>query len=195
MILVLGPAVHLGRGKWLAASYPRKEKQMSRLIVGVMGPGGRPGDKVTGDAYELGRLIAEKGWVLLSGGRKEGVMDAVSRGAKTAGGLTVGVLLGGDKQGMSEAVDIAVITGMGSARNNINVLSSDVVVAVGLGAGTASEIALALKAEKQVILVDCPEEGVNLFCKLSPGHVKVAAGPGEAVLMIEKLFANECFGR
>jgi uncharacterized protein (TIGR00725 family) len=163
---------------------------MSRIIVGVMGPGGPVSDKLTRDAYELGKLIAQKDWVLLSGGRGEGVMDAVNQGAKSSGGLTIGVLPGGDKRGMSTAVDVAVVTGMGSARNNINVLSSDIVIAVGLGAGTASEIALALKAQKKVILVDCPEEGVNLFCKLAADQVAIAQSPSEAVSLVEKLFSQ-----
>ena len=76
-------------------------------------------------------------------------MDEVSKGAKDAGGLVVGVIPTSDRSGCSDAVDIAIVTGMGNARNNINVLSSDVVVACGMGPGTASEVALALKSQKR----------------------------------------------
>ncbi len=68
-------------------------------------------------------------------------MDAASQGAKADGGLIVGILPGRSKAEISDAVDLAILSGMGNARNNINVLSSDIVVACGIGLGTASEIA------------------------------------------------------
>jgi uncharacterized protein (TIGR00725 family) len=117
---------------------------MSRVVIGVMGPGDDAQEPVLSYAQELGRRVAEEGWVVLSGGRDCGVMDAVSRAAHDAGGLTVGILPGPGRDGMSDGVDIPIVTGMGSARNNINVLSSDVVVACGISSGTASEIALAI---------------------------------------------------
>lgn len=126
---------------------------MSKPIIGVMGPGNGATQKEINDAYELGKLIAEQNWVLLTGGRNVGVMNAASKGAKEANGLTVGILPSENKKGMSEFVDIPICTGMGSARNNINVLSSDVVVACGSGAGTTSEMMLALKAQKPLILL------------------------------------------
>jgi uncharacterized protein (TIGR00725 family) len=101
------------------------------------------------NAFALGSAIANEGWVVLTGGRNRGVMDAVNKGAKASGGLTVGILPTKDKRTISDAVDVAVITDMGNARNYINVLTSDVIVACGAGgAGTASEIALALKSDK-----------------------------------------------
>lgn len=90
-----------------------------RTVIGVMGPD-TVTEKVTEAAYELGKGIAEAGHVLLTGGRSKGVMDAACRGAKAAGGLTIGVLPTGDLSQASEAVDIPIITGMGSGRNNIN---------------------------------------------------------------------------
>jgi hypothetical protein len=89
-------------------------------------------------------------------------MDAASRGAQDAGGLVVGVLPGGDRTGMSNAVDIPIITGIGHARNVINVLSSTVVIACGMGLGTASEVALALKCNIPVILLS-PDDGAYQF--------------------------------
>ena len=92
-----------------------------------MGPA-TAGRALEGTAFELGRLIAQEGWVVLTGGRDCGVTDAASRGAKAVGGsITVGVLPDGHRsEATSDAADIAIFTGMGDARNAINVQSSDV---------------------------------------------------------------------
>lgn len=126
---------------------------MKKTIIGVMGPGAGATEVDKKRAHELGKKIAENGWVLLSGGRNVGVMDAVSRGAHDAGGLVIGILSGKDGNDAPEGVDIPIITGMGGGRNVINVLSSDVVVACGMGAGTASEVAHAIKLGKPTILL------------------------------------------
>ncbi len=121
------------------------------LIIGVMGGGvATPGDEEA--AYILGGLIANNGWVLLNGGRKAGIMDASAKGARDRGGLTIGILPDNNRSMVSEYIDIPILTGMGSARNCINVLSSDFVVACPGGPGTISEIALALKHGRYVIL-------------------------------------------
>jgi uncharacterized protein (TIGR00725 family) len=144
-------------------------------VIGVMGPGAgaRPGD--LDNARRLGEGVARAGWVLLSGGQAVGVMDAASQGAASAGGVVVGVLPGDDAGGASEALDVAIVTGMGSARNNLNVLSSDVVVACGMGAGTASEVALALKAGRPVVLLGCGPDAEALFAGLGPVTVAASA--------------------
>lgn len=123
------------------------------LIVGVMG-GGSVTRQVNEAAYRLGKLIAEQGWILLNGGRNAGVMAASAHGAMDHGGITVGVLPDAHTEHTAEHIQIPICTGMGSARNNINVLSSDIVVACPGGAGTLSEVALALKHGKQVITMD-----------------------------------------
>jgi len=124
-----------------------------RTVIGVMGSG-QPLSKHAYDmAYRLGALIAKHGWVLLTGGTASGVMDAASRGAHEAGGLVIGVLRGPDGVEASSYVDVGIRTGMGDARNVINVLSSDVVVALPGGPGTLSEVALALKNRRPVIVV------------------------------------------
>ncbi|NDJ17277.1 TIGR00725 family protein [Myxacorys almedinensis] len=125
---------------------------MPKIIIGVMGASSHATPIEIQTAYALGQEIAKAGWVVLSGGRNLGVMDAVSRGAKQAGGLTIGILPHQNTV-MSDAIDIPIITDMGNARNNINVLSSQAVIACGMGVGTASEVALALKANKPVILL------------------------------------------
>jgi uncharacterized protein (TIGR00725 family) len=98
----------------------------------------------------VGRLLAERGAVLVCGGLG-GTMEAACRGAKQAGGTTVGLLPGGSRSDANEFVDVAIPTGLGEARNALVVRAADVVVAVGGGYGTLSEIALALKAGKRVV--------------------------------------------
>src|SRR5437868_12617706 len=163
---------------------------MSKILVGVMGPGaGASADDVRA-AYALGQLIARAGWVLVTGGRAAGVMDAACRGAKAEGGLTVGILPTDDVRGMSAAIEIPIITGMGQARNNINVLSSALVFACGMGAGTAAEIALAIKAGKQVILLNVDEVGQTFFVELGKGQVHVVNAPDEAVTLANRRSGN-----
>jgi len=114
-------------------------------------------------------------------------MEAASKGARQAGGLTVGILPGADKRGASESVDIPIVTDMGSARNNINVLSSDVVIACGMGPGTASEIALAIKARRKVILLNDSSESKDFFRSLSGETVVVAETPRQVMEAVKKL--------
>jgi uncharacterized protein (TIGR00725 family) len=154
---------------------------MGRTIVGVMGPGAGATEDDVRAARELGALVAAEGWVLLTGGRACGVMEAASRGAREAGGLTIGILPAEDADGASEFVDLAVVTGMGQARNQINVLTSRVVISCGAGAGTASEIALAVKARRPVILLCAADEARAFFAALGGGAVHFADGPREAV--------------
>ncbi len=134
-----------------------------RAVIGVMG-GADPNtpDKTMKEAEEAGRLIAEAGAVLLCGGRS-GVMEAAARGAKSVtSGQTLAILPGPDPDKANRYMDIVVATGMGNARNVINVLTSDAIIAFAGGAGTLSEIALALKNDIHVIgcsawKLDCKE--------------------------------------
>ena len=160
---------------------------MRKIVIGVMGPGTGATERDQQNAYELGKLIAQEGWVLLTGGRNAGVMNAANMGAKADNGLTIGILPTADDSGVSEAVDIAIITDMGNARNNINVLSSDVVIACGMGAGTASEVALALKANKPVVLLSDHQESQVFFTSLSSSMVFVAETPVAAIAIAKDL--------
>lgn len=101
---------------------------MNKILIGVMGPGEQATAAQMDTAFALGSSLAQQGWGVLTGGRNVGVMEAACRGAKAAGGLTVGILPSCDRAILSEAVDIAIFTDLGSARNNVNVLSSQVVV-------------------------------------------------------------------
>lgn len=162
-------------------------EHMRSWIIGVMGPGIKASEQDRQNAYELGRLIAENGWILLSGGRRIGVMDAVSKGAKKAGGLTIGILPDRNRDGASEALDIAILTNMGSARNVINALTSDVIIACGMETGTASEIALALKEGRPVVILAANEDAKLFFRKLRPELVRLTDTPEEAVREVRQI--------
>ena len=157
------------------------------VIIGVMGPGERATRDDIRNAYLLGKFIAGQNWVLLTGGRNEGVMHSASKGAKENNGLTVGILPGENYTSLSEYVDIPIVTGLGNARNNINILTSTVVVAVGIGTGTTSEIALAVKADKNVILLNNSEAGKEFFKYLGNKKVHIADSVDEAIELLTRL--------
>lgn len=164
---------------------------MRKSVIGVMGPGAKASPKDVETAFELGKLIAQNGWILLSGGRAAGVMDAVNKGAKSAGGLTIGISPEKDASILSESVDIGIVTGMGSARNAINVLTSDVVIGCGEGgAGTASEIALALKSKKNVVLVGESAEAQALYTKLGGDSVHIVNTPEQAIMVVKHILTS-----
>jgi hypothetical protein len=157
-----------------------------RPVIGVMGAG-NPSSESLAAAHELGKLLAERGWIVLTGGRPLGVMAAASAGAKQIpGSLTVGILPSASGETASH-VDLAIFTGMGDARNAINVLTSDVVVACGIeGPGTLSEIALALKAGKPVILLGASATALAFFSSIHTEARMLSAGsPDEVVHLIE----------
>ena len=106
-------------------------------------------------AREVGRLVAEAGAVLLCGGRG-GVMEAAAEGAAAAGGLTVGILPGEDERTSppNPHIRLPIFTGLGQARNLVLVLSADALIAIGGEWGTLSEIALAMKHRKPLVLLD-----------------------------------------
>ena len=101
-------------------------------------------------AEEVGRLVAEKGAYLICGGYG-GVMEAAARGAKKAGGQTIGILSGKDSSDMNAYIDIPIVTGMRDARNIIIARTADGVLAVGGGFGTLSEIAFSLMLDKKIV--------------------------------------------
>ena len=160
-----------------------------RTIVGVMG-GSVADARTTALARELGRLIAANGWVLLSGGRPTGVMQASVTGAREAGGLTVGVLYDEDRDEAAAGLDIVIPTGMGAARNIINVLSSDVVVACRGSGGTLSEIAMALRFARPVVRLDFDPGAAFLDAGGVDGRWCLAATPAEAVARIRTYLAD-----
>lgn len=107
-------------------------------------------DAVLRTAEAVGAALADAGATVVCGGLG-GVMEAACRGAKAAGGLTVGVLPGTDHRSANEWVDVVIATGLGEARNAVVVSSVGAVIAVDGEYGTLSEIALALRAGIPVI--------------------------------------------
>ena len=161
-----------------------------RYVVGVMGPA-KARRKDIENARMLGELIARREWVLLTGGRDVGVMHAASQGAKKVPrSLTVGVLPT-TRDKISKYVDVAIVTEMGSARNNICVLSSQVIVACGLGgSGTVSEVALALKAGKEVVLLGATSVEEKFFMKLGGRLVSSVQTPEDAINVILRRYGE-----
>ena len=117
--------------------------------VAVSG-GGQAGEEACRLAEELGRELARRGAVVVTGGLG-GVMEAACRGAKAEQGTTVGILPTGERGDANPWVDVAVPTGMGEGRNALVVRAADALVAVAGEFGTLSEIALALKLGKPVV--------------------------------------------
>lgn len=148
----------------------------NRLQVGVIGSSSCEGD-VARIAERVGALVAANGAIIITGGRT-GVMEAASRGAKTAGGLVVGILPGASKSDSNPFVDVIITTEMGHARNAIIARSSDCLIAIAGGFGTLSEVALALKIQRPVVTLvsqwkiagtieaDSAEEAVSIALSL-----------------------------
>ncbi|MEK7284491.1 MAG: TIGR00725 family protein [Chloroflexota bacterium] len=133
-----------------------REKMARPLLITVIGKSARhPDDPVSpralAAAEEVGRLIAERGAVVVSGGLS-GVMEAVSRGAKQAGGLVIGILPGSDKRDANPYIDIAITTGMGWMRNTLTVRAADAVIMISGGIGTLNELTVAYEDKPTVIL-------------------------------------------
>lgn len=163
----------------------------NQVIIGVMG-GGQVEPRQKEMAYQLGHLIATEGWILLNGGRQAGIMDASARGARENGGITVGILPDADDRHLSPHILIPIMTGMGSGRNYINALSSHVMVACPGGAGTLSEIALALKHGRPVVLLGM-NVGDLFSAYAASGQLKEVSSPAEVIDAIKFYLENGAF--
>lgn len=125
------------------------ESVRQRKRVGVIG-GSRPDQASRAMARKVGELLAKKGAVLVCGGLG-GVMEAACRGAKEAGGLTVGILPGQNPDEANAYVDLPVATGLGYSRNSLVAMNAEVLIAVDGEYGTLSEIAYGIIYGKRVI--------------------------------------------
>jgi len=152
-----------------------------RICIAVVGPGENASKEAIADASTIGKLIAEQDWVTLTGGRAAGVMEAATRGAASAGGLTIGILPSADKRDAPDELAIALPTGLGEARNAVLVTAADAVVACGMSPGTASEVALSLRAGKPTVLVRQSAETVTFFTAIRAATLYVAQDPTDAV--------------
>jgi hypothetical protein len=161
---------------------------MRRSIVGVMGAAAC--DAATyATARELGRRLGAAGYVLLCGGGT-GVMEAAARGAEESGGLTIGILPGrdADESPPNPYIQVPLFTGISYARNWVNVVASDVLVAVAGELGTLSEIALGLKCGKPVILLESWRFEMPGFTP--PPNLHRVATPEAAVARIRELLPS-----
>ena len=163
---------------------------MRRVLIGVIGPGEDALPEDDADAFAVGALIARAGWILVTGGRAAGVMHAASRGAQSAGGLVVGILPGAKAEDASPAVDIPVVTGLGEARNAVLVLSCQAVVVCGMNPGTASEVALAIKAERPIVLLRPAPDTLAFFRKLAGSSLLVAEGPTQGIDLVTRALSH-----
>lgn len=102
------------------------------------------------DAYEIGKFIAKNNYVLITGGRG-GIMEAASRGAAENNGTVIGILPGSDFYEANKYCNIVIPTGIGYARNMINILSADILIALTGKAGTLSELVYAWQYNKPII--------------------------------------------
>ena len=145
------------------------------MQVGVIGSG-KCYDDVCDVAFRFGQLLAERGVIIINGGLG-GVMEAVSRGAKSRNGFVVGIIPSKDRKDANEYCDVVIATNMGHARNMIIVHSSDVLIAIGGGFGTLSEMAIALKEGKKVVAYKPPVllEGI-ILAESAEDAVKKALG-------------------
>ena len=155
-----------------------------RPVIAIVGSG-TAAEAAVSNAHELGRLIAEQGWVLITGGRDAGVMKAANAGAKQAKeSLTIGILPDASTE-VSPGVDVAIVAGMGEARNNIIVLSADAVIACGVGdPGTTSEVALAIKNRKPVILLGVEDAARQFISDIGGDDVHIAISPMQAIQVV-----------
>lgn len=143
--------------------------------IAVVGPGSGAAQDELATAEEAGAAIAEAGAVLVCGGLG-GVMEAACRGARSRGGLTVGLLPGEVREDANGWVSLAIPTGLGEARNALIVRSAQALVAIGGGWGTLSEIALARRRGVPVV-------GVSTWDVGAPGDVLAAASGPDAVAL------------
>lgn len=143
------------------------ESKVRPKMIAVCGAG-ECGPELAGLAEAVGKAIAESGAILFCGGLG-GVMSSAAQGARSAGGVTVGILPGPDSAEANPWIQVAVATDLGHARNAILVRSADAVIAVGGGYGTLSEIALALKMGKPVVSLKSWEVSEDIIRASDPG--------------------------
>jgi uncharacterized protein (TIGR00725 family) len=158
------------------------------LRVSVAGSGQATPEEIS-VAEETGRLLAQRGAVLICGGLG-GVMEAACRGASSAGGITIGILPGSNPQSANQYVLIPIATGLGEARNALVATASDALIAIGGKLGTLSEIALAMRSGIPVVGLDTWQLEA---ARAQPFVLHRVATPVEAVDLVFKLAKQRFF--
>ena len=158
---------------------------MNSKFIAVVG-GGQCSEEEAGVAEAVGEELARCGAVLVCGGLG-GIMEAACKGASAAGGLTIGILPGDDRQQANAYVQIPIVTGLGYARNVAVVKSAQAVIAIGGSYGTLSEIAHARQHGLPVISLNTWDLSRN---GQRDDSVVAAPGPREAVEMALNLAGN-----
>jgi uncharacterized protein (TIGR00725 family) len=155
------------------------------MQVAVCGPAECTDDEARA-AFEVGRLLARRGAIVLCGGGP-GVMAAAAAGARSAGGIAVGVRPGQREPGAA-AVELSVVinSGLGQARNAVLISSADAVIAVGGSWGTLSEVALAMRRARDLVPGSLPVVNLGGWRVVDAAGLPVpgvldAATPAEAV--------------
>lgn len=175
---------------------------MRRLQIGIIGSAGweeypkeKPNKKAYGVAYEIGRLIANEGAILVCGG-KGGVMEAACRGAKDKNGITVGVIGGNKRNRSNKYIDIEVVSGFVNCGEDAIIISmTDGIIAIGGGSGTLQEIATAYRNKKPIVVLKGTEGwtqqlGGTYLDERRLTKIEVAETPAEAVeLLITRIKA------
>lgn len=154
--------------------------------VAVVGPAEATADELS-LAEEVGRLLAEAGCIVVTGGLG-GVMAAAAEGAAAAGGTSVGLLPGTDRTAASDHLTVAIPTGLGELRNGLVVRSADAVIAIGGSWGTLSEIALAVRAGKPLVSVAGWQ--VSSDADDAVDILQAATGEGAVELVLDMLAGN-----
>ncbi|MGQ0609388.1 MAG: TIGR00725 family protein [Chloroflexota bacterium] len=155
-------------------------------VIGDGDPRGPDAHRILEWAEEIGLELGRAGATVVTGGLG-GVMEAASRGARSAGGVTIGILPGADTTEANTFVSIPIATGLGVVRNLVVVTSADVVVAVGGRHGTLSEIGLALRMGRHVVALSSWR--VESEHRLGGPRVHRARDPREATILALRLAA------
>ena len=156
--------------------------------VAIIGPGQRAAPDEVALAIEVGRLVAQRGWIVVTGGLG-GVMAGAARGCEEVGGVSLGLLPGEDRSGANPHLQVTIPTGLGEMRNALLVRTADAIIAIGRSWGTVSEVALACRTGVPVVVIDAP----TLFDEVSRGEdvaPRHAADAAEAVAMVAQALGD-----
>lgn len=135
---------------------------MKKLQISIVGSAGNEEyptrnnqrEKIYKMAEEIGKILARKGIILITGG-KSGIMESASRGTKSAGGMTIGIIAGKERLKSNTFTDAEIVTGMdGGGDATVLALSCDGIIAIGGGAGTLQKLSIAYRNKKPVVALD-----------------------------------------